>query len=109
MTVRQVRTSAHGPGFNMCGIQPEPSEERVALRRDYHPGFGGVTLLRNKTVVWSAVRPEDSRSLGWIERTHVTADKATWRLRVDGPMVTYTLVRRRPKFWVLESSEDGFA
>lgn len=109
MTVRQVQTSAHSNGLHVCGIQPEPSEERVALRRDYHPGFGGVTLLRDDEHVWGAIRWQDSRTLGWIERKHVTDDDATWRLRIDGPMVSYTLVRRKPKFWVLESSENGFA
>lgn len=115
MTVRHVQTSAHGPGFSICGIQPEPTEERVSLRTDYHPGFGGLTLLRCRPrrkdqPVWGAVRPSESRTLGWIERTHVTEEEGvTWRLRVDGPMVSYTLVRRKPKFWVLESSEDGFA
>lgn len=109
MSVRQVRTSAHGPGFRLCGIRPQPTEERVALNRDYHPGFGGVTLLRDDQPVWQAFRMEESRTLGWIERTKVTDDEATWRVRIDGPMVSYTLVRRKPKFWVLESSEDGFA
>jgi hypothetical protein len=107
--VRQVETSVHGPGFHICGIQPKPSEERVALRRDYHPGFGCVVLRRNGEDIWYAVKPEDSRTLAWIERTHVKDDGAVWKLDVDGPMTSFTLVRRGPKHWVVEYSRQGFA
>jgi len=112
--VRQVETSIHGPGFHICGIQPKASEERVALNRDYHPGFGYVRLFKRKgrgrwRVVWSTVRPEESRTLGWVERKLVDDESAEWRFDVDGPMSSYTLRRRGPKFWVLEASRQGFA
>jgi len=113
--VRQVETSIHGPGFHICGMQPAPTEERVALNRDYHPGFGYVALQkktkrgRKWRTVWSTVHPEECRTLGWIERKLVDDQDAEWRFDVDGPMSSYTLRRRGPKYWVLESSRDGFA
>ena len=107
--VREVTTSYHGPGIHICGMQPKPSEERVALNRDYHPGFGYVRLFKNGEEVWGTVHPEESRTLGWVERTKVDDEEARWTFDVDGPMTSYTLVRRRPKHWVLESSRQGFA
>jgi hypothetical protein len=109
MVVRKVETSIHGPGFHICGIQPKPSEERVALNRDYHPGFGYVSLRKDGQEVWGTGRPEESRTLGWVERTKIDDDSAEWTFDVDGPMVSYTLIRRKSKYWVLLSSRDGFA
>ena len=113
--VRHVETSYHGPGIHICGIQPKPSEERVSLKENYHPGFGYVSLLkktksgRKWRTVWSTVHPEECRTLGWIERKLVDDQEAEWRFDIDGPMTSYTLRRRGRGFWVLESSRMGFA
>lgn len=113
--VRQVTTSYHGPGIHICGMQPKPSEKRVALNENYCPGFGFVSLQKKTTrgrkwrTVWSTVHPEECRTLGWIERKLVDDEEAEWRFDVDGPMTSYTLIRRGPKHWVLGSSRQGFA
>ena len=106
--MRQVETSFYSPGLFVCGVQPEPTEERLDLRQNHHPGFGGITLYCDGDFVWSPNRYEDSRTLGWIERKLITKE-GNWTLDIDGPMVSYILERRGPKYWVLKSSEVGFA
>lgn len=106
---RVVSTSIHGPGLTACGVAPKPTEERCNLRQNHHPGFGYLRLTRNGKEVWATVLPEESRSLGWIERTHVNDDDATWRLESHGAMTSYTLIRRRKGYWVVEKSGLGFA
>ena len=107
---REVRTEVHGPDFFACGIQPEPTEERVSLRTRWHSGFGVTTLYHDGRAVWDAVRYEDARSLGWLERTQIQGERVgDWKLDVEGPMTSFTLTRGAKGYWVLSASRMGFA
>lgn len=106
---REITTSIHGQGFAVCGLLPQPSEEPVRLDRDYHPGFGGLTLIKNGIeTIWSPNPASKSKQLSWIDK-HILDDEATWTLEIDGPMVSFTLIRRSPGVWVVHSSRMGFA
>ena len=110
MTTRRVptnETSIHMPDLHMCGIRPKPSARKLNLRVDYHPGFGGVALFRDDELIWCPSSSE-SRTLGWIDRTLCAAD-GSYRLEVEGPMVSMTFTRKKRGYWVLSESRDGFA
>jgi|SRR5215469_12122731 len=106
---REVKTSIHGEGFHFCGVSPKPDETPVRLDRDYHPGFGGMRLVKNRTeTIWSPDNYKQSRQLRWIDK-HILDNDAVWTLEVEEALASFVLIRRKPGVWVVESSGHGFA
>lgn len=86
-----------------------PRAIRVPLRTNPHPGFGGVSLLRDGENVETTSIPERSRTFIHYENVASKDPDHDWRVRVDGPLYGCVYQRHGAKEWVMVEKLDGFA
>lgn len=110
----RVERADDGKAIFVCGIQINANQtEPVSLRSRHHPGFGMVTMMRNRKPVperseWVVHDYDKSKTLMWYELWARKNPRARWEVVVNGPLSGYTLRRIRSQWYVTETN-GGFA